>query len=177
MDAAVEIREARSETEEADAAELMAAYLSWGAQQLREQYDIDEAPADPTQVRSGLDAYRAPGGCLLIAYSGGRPVGVGALRQLPDGAAEIKRMYVIPEARSLGIGSGLLDRLLESATETGATTVRLDTAEFMSAAHGLYRSRGFTDRPPYEGTEIPTHLHQHWLFFERDLGPRAYGAR
>jgi hypothetical protein len=72
MDAAVEIREARSETEEADAAELMAAYLSWDAQQLREQYDIDEAPADPRQVRAGLDAYQAPGVCLLVAYTGGR---------------------------------------------------------------------------------------------------------
>jgi ribosomal protein S18 acetylase RimI-like enzyme len=177
MDATVEIREVRSETEEADAAELMAAYLTWGAQQLREQYGIDDAPANPTQVRAGLDAYQAPRGCLLVAYSGGRPMGVGALRQLADGAVEIKRMYVVPEARSLGIGSGLLDRLLESASEMGATTVRLDTAGFMSAAHGLYRSRGFTERPPYEGTEIPTHLHEHWLFFERDLGLRAYGAR
>jgi hypothetical protein len=75
MDSAVEIREARSETEEADAAELMGAHLSWGAQLLREQYGIDEAPADPTQVRAGLDTYRGPRGCLLVAYSGGRPVG------------------------------------------------------------------------------------------------------
>jgi GNAT superfamily N-acetyltransferase len=177
MDAAVEIREARSESEETDAAELMAAYLRWGARQLREHYGIDEAPADPTHVRAGLDAYRAPRGCLLVAYSGGRPVGVGALRKLAEGTTEIKRMYVVPEARSLGIGSGLLDRLLESATEMGATTVLLDTAGFMSAAHGLYRSRGFVERPPYEGTEIPASLHEHWLFFERELGARAYGAR
>jgi GNAT superfamily N-acetyltransferase len=169
MDATVEIREARSEAEEADAVELMAAYLSWGAEQLREHYGIDDAPANPAQVRAGLGAYQAPRGCLLVAYSAGRPVGVGALRQLADGASEIKRMYVVPEARSLGIGSGLLDRLLEAATDAGATTVRLDTAGFMSAAHGLYRSRGFTERPPYEGTEIPSHLHEHWLFFEREL--------
>jgi GNAT superfamily N-acetyltransferase len=177
MDATVEIREVRSETEEADAAELMAAYLRWGAQQLREQYGIEEAPADATRVRAGLDVYRPPRGRLLVAYFADRPVGVGALRQLADGAAEIKRMYVIPEARSLGIGSRLLDHLLESASETGATTVLLDTAGFMSAAHGLYRSRGFIERPPYEGTEIPASLHEHWVFFERELGARAYGAR
>jgi ribosomal protein S18 acetylase RimI-like enzyme len=82
-------------------------------------------------------------------------------------------MYVTPKTRSLGIGSRLLDRLLEAAAETGATVVRLDTAGFMSAAHGLYHSRGFTERPPYEGSEIPTHLHEHWLFFERDLGPEG----
>jgi ribosomal protein S18 acetylase RimI-like enzyme len=149
-----------------------------GARQLLEHYGVDQAPADPSHVRAGLDSYRAPSGCLLIAYSVGRPVGVGALRRLPDGAAEIKRMYVIPEARSLGIGSRVLDRLLESAAETGAKTVRLDTAGFMSAAHGLYRSRGFIERPAYEGTEIPAHLFEYWLFFERSLSrPNADSAR
>jgi len=42
----------------------------------------------------------------------------------------------------------------------------------MSAAHVLYRSRGFIERAPYEGTEIPTHLHERWLFFERPLASR-----
>jgi GNAT superfamily N-acetyltransferase len=165
----IEIREARSESDEAEAAELLAAYLSWGSEQLREQYGVDEAPADPAHVRHSLNDYRAPSGSILVAYSAGRAVGVGALRKLPDGAAEIKRMFVIPEARSLGIGSLLLDRLLDSAAETGATVVRLDTAGFMSAAHRLYRSRGFIERKPYEGTEIPEHLYEHWLFFERRL--------
>lgn len=163
----VEIREALSESEEAEAAELMAAYLSWGSKQLHERYGVDEAPADPSQVRRSLDDYRAPSGSLLVAYSAGRAVGVGAIRNLQAGAAEIKRMYVIPESRSLGIGSLLLDCLLDSAAEAGATVVRLDTAGFMSAAQRLYRSRGFVERSPYEGTEIPEHLHAHWLFFER----------
>jgi ribosomal protein S18 acetylase RimI-like enzyme len=165
----IEIRQANSETEEAYAAELMAAYLAWGAQQLRERYGLAEAPADPGKVRAGLHQYRNHLNCLLVAYAEGRPVGIGALRQLPDGAAEIKRMYVVPEARSLGVGSALLDSLLEAATARGADVVRLDTAGFMTAAHSLYRSRGFTERPPYEGSEIPATLHEHWLFFERPL--------
>jgi hypothetical protein len=37
----------------------------------------------------------------------------------------------------------------------------------MAEAQRLYRSRGFVERPPYEGTEIPQHLQKHWLFFER----------
>jgi GNAT superfamily N-acetyltransferase len=153
-----EIREARSETEEADAAELMAAYLKWGTQQLREHYGVDDAPADPSHVRAGLDSYRAPSGCLLVAYSAGRPVGVGALRQLPGGAAEIKRMFVIPEARSLGIGSRLLDRLLESAAETGATTVLLDTAGnpvhvFTPSRLGSVRAMTFFSLPPEQPSD------------------------
>ena len=49
----------------------------------------------------------------------------------------------------------------------GARIVRLDTCRFITAAQGLYRSRGFLGRPPYEGTEIPERLQQHWIFFER----------
>jgi ribosomal protein S18 acetylase RimI-like enzyme len=170
MDAVdLEIREAQSDADEAAATELMAAYLLWGAEQLREQHGVEEAPAHPAAVRSGLGNYRRPSGCLLLAYASGSPVGVGALRRLPDGAAEIKRMYVAPEARSLGVGSRLLDSLLEVAASSGAEVVRLDTARFMSAAHKLYRSRGFLERPPYEGSEISPNLERHWLFFERSL--------
>jgi GNAT superfamily N-acetyltransferase len=165
----VEIREARSEADEAAAATLMAAYLTWGAERLREEYGVQEKPADPSQVAGTLDTYRPPTGLLLLADWSGRPVGVGALRQLPDGAAEIKRMYVVPDARSLHIGSRMLDQLIASAIEFGANVIRLDTARFMVEAHGLYRSRGFVERPPYEGTEIPPHLHKHWLFFERGV--------
>jgi ribosomal protein S18 acetylase RimI-like enzyme len=176
----VEIREAKSAADEDAAARLMADYLSWGSEQLLEHYGVIEAPANASEVRAKLDPYRPPAGRLLLAYRGGRAVGVGALRQLPDGAAEIKRMYVAPEARSLHIGSRLLDHLIESAVGGGADLIRLDTAGFMSAAHALYRSRGFVECQPYEGTEIPTELHKHWLFFERGLAPDssdANGAR
>jgi hypothetical protein len=47
--------------------------------------------------------------------------------------------------------------------------VRLDTCEFMTDAQRLYRSRGFVERDPYEGTEIPERLRTYWLFFERPL--------
>lgn len=168
MDASeVEIREAQSEADEAAAVTLMAEYLAWGGERLREEYGVEEKPADPSQVAGTLGAYRRPTGLLLLAHWSGRPVGVGALRQLPDGAAEIKRMYVVPDARSLHIGSRMLDHLIASAVEFGANVIRLDTARFMVDAHGLYRSRGFVERSPYVGTEIPAHLHEHWLFFER----------
>jgi GNAT superfamily N-acetyltransferase len=147
----------------------MAAYLAWGNERLRAEYGIEEAPAVPSHVAATLSTYKRPSGVLLVAEAAGRPVGVGALRRLPDGAAEIKRMYVVPEARSLHIGSRILDYLIASARELGADVVRLDTTRFMVDAHRLYRSRGFNERPPYEGTEIPSHLQKHWLFFERQL--------
>jgi GNAT superfamily N-acetyltransferase len=120
----------------------MAAYLTWGSTRLREEYGVEEPPADPSQVAATLSTYKRPSAVLLLAEMAGRPVGVGALRQLPDGAAEIKRMYVVPEARSLHIGSRILDHLIASASELGANVIRLDTAGFMADAHRLYRSRG-----------------------------------
>lgn len=165
----IQIREVQSEADVAAAATLMAAYLTWGMEQLRKQYGVEEPPADPRQVREGLGSYERPAGIIVLAEMAGRPVGVGALRRLPDGAAEIKRMYVLPEARSLHIGSRMLDHLVGLASELGASVVRLDTAGFMVDAHRLYRSRGFSECPPYEGTEIGPHLHKHWLFFERRL--------
>ena len=93
--------------------------------------------------------------------------GVGALRKLRLGVIEVKRMYVAPEWRDRHLGSAILDRLLEEARKMGATTVRLDTCRFMTDAQRLYRSRGFVERTPYEGTEIPTRLQHLWIFFER----------
>ena len=43
------------------------------------------------------------------------------------------------------------------------------TCRFMTDAQCLYRSRAFAERPPYEGTEIPTRIQQYWIFFERML--------
>jgi N-acetylglutamate synthase-like GNAT family acetyltransferase len=83
--------------------------------------------------------------------------------------AEVKRMYVEPRWRDHHVGSAILDRLLEDASMREVRIVRLDTCRFMTAAQGLYRSRGFLERTPYEGTEIPERLQQHWIFFERQL--------
>ena len=111
----------------------------------------------PTRRRSAhLDDYRPPKGRLLLAECEGKPAGVGALRMLSDEIAEIKRMYVAPDWRDRHLGSAILDRLLEEARSRRSRIVRLDTCRFMTDAQRLYRSRAFAERPPYEGTEIPT---------------------
>jgi GNAT superfamily N-acetyltransferase len=78
-------------------------------------------------------------------------------------------MYVRPDARGRGLGSALLDRLMEEARVLGAAVLRLDTIRFMVDAQRLYRSRAFVERAPYPESEIPEHLHHHWRFFERPL--------
>ena len=148
---------------------LIIEYLTWGEEGLRAEYGIEEPPADTSLVRSKLGDYRPPSGLLLLATFGDDPVGVGALRWLDNGVAEVKRMYVAPRCRGAHLGSTLLDRLLEEAALHNASVLRLDTVRFMTDAQNLYRSRGFVERKPYEGTEIPSHMQQHWLFFERRM--------
>lgn len=163
------IREARPGVDDGAAAALMAEYLTWGNQRLREEYGLEEVPSDPARVGASLAAYRAPAGALLLAETAGRVVGIAALRHLGTQVAEVKRMYVAPAARGLGAGAALLDRLLEIARGWDVRLVRLDTARFMAGAHRLYLSRGFVECTPYEGSEIPAHLQKHWRFFERTL--------
>jgi len=148
-------------------ATLMVAYLTWAIERLASEHGVDEPPTDPSLVREGLANYRPPAGRLLLAECDGQPVGVGALRTLRTGVVEVKRMYVAPDWRNRHVGSAILDRLLDQAGELGATTVLLDTCRFMTEAQQLYRSRGFVERPPYQGTEIPPRLQDHWIFFER----------
>jgi GNAT superfamily N-acetyltransferase len=165
----IHLREAQPGTDDDAVVALMVEYLTWAHERLHSEYGIDEPPTDPAEERDKLQQYRRPHGLLLLAQCEGHPAGVGALRWLDHGIAEVKRMYVPPRWRGTHLGSAILDRLLDEARRHAATTVRLDTVRFMADAQRLYRSRGFAQRPPYEGTEIPLRLQEHWLFFETGL--------
>jgi len=146
---------------------LMLEYLEWAIQRLRAEYGVVWPPVDRATTRTYVENIRRPEGALIVAELNDRLVGIGAFHRLEPGVAEIKRMYVVPTARGRHVGSAVLDRLLREAELDGNQVIRLDTLKFMSDAQRLYRSRGFRERSPYPGTEIPNDLHRHWLFFER----------
>jgi putative acetyltransferase len=100
---------------------------------------------------AGLPApYVAPKGALLLALSGGIAVGVVGLKPLTAEIAEIKRLYVLAEARGQGVGLALAERALAAAAERGYDRVRLDTHRpSMAAAIALYRALGFVEIAPY----------------------------
>lgn len=164
-----ELREAIPGADDQVVTQLFVEYLTWAHPKLRDEYGIEDPPTSPNEIAATLVGFRRPNGVLLIAEQAGRAVGVGALRRHSPMVAEVKRMFVRPQARSLHIGSSILDRLVEEARAMGAQILRLDTVRFMTDAQRLYRSRGFVERPPYEGTEIPEPFHGYWLFFERAL--------
>jgi ribosomal protein S18 acetylase RimI-like enzyme len=100
---------------------------------------------------AGLPApYSPPGGCLLLAKQGGATIGIVGLKPLLPGIAEIKRLYVVPEARGTGLGRRLAERALAGAKAKGYERVRLDTHRpSMGAAMALYRALGFVEIAAY----------------------------
>jgi ribosomal protein S18 acetylase RimI-like enzyme len=110
-------------------------------------------------------AYAAPGGCLLLAWREGLALGVAGLRRLNGEIAEIKRLYVLPEARGIGLGRRLAEQALAAARARGYRRVRLDTHRpSMAAAIALYLSLGFVEVPPY-GPDLDGAI----AFFEKRL--------
>jgi len=94
--------------------------------------------------------YAAPAGCLLMARQDGAAIGVIGLKPLMPGAAEIKRLYVVPEARGAGLGRALAERAIAEARVKSYERVRLDTHRpSMGAAIALYRALGFVQILPY----------------------------
>ena len=107
--------------------------------------------------------YEEPQGVFLVVYEDDNPVACGGIRALGDGTAEIKRMYVAPEARGRGVARGLLLRLEDEARRLGYEHVRLDTAAPLTAAQALYRRAGYREIGDYNGNEAASH------WFEKDL--------
>lgn len=116
-----------------------------------------------------LDKFMPPRGRLLLGYVEGQPMGIACLKELSNSIGEIKRMYVRPQGRKIGLGRALLRRVLEESRQIGYERVRLDSARFMAEAHQLYRTSGFREIEAYEGSEIPKEFQSHWIFMEREL--------
>ncbi|MGH6903792.1 MAG: GNAT family N-acetyltransferase, partial [Geminicoccaceae bacterium] len=104
----------------------------------------------PPESRHGLDlhAYTRPDVTLFVAREGGIVLGCGAHRLQGDGSAEVKSMFVVPEARGRGIGRAILDAI-EAALRGRITTLRLETGIRQDAAIRLYESAGFHRRGPF----------------------------
>ena len=110
-----------------------------------------------------------PKGVFYLAKVDGQLAGMGGLRFLRTGVAELKRIYFRPEFRGIKLGEHMLSRLLADARAFGYERVCLDTALFMKSAHRLYETIGFTDCTAYEGVEVPSEFHSRWRFMERAL--------
>ena len=100
--------------------------------------------------------YKPPGGALLLARgSEGAPLGCVALRPIePPGCCEMKRLYVTPQGRGLGLGRTLVDAVISEARRIGYKEMRLDTLPSMNEARALYRRLGFEEMAAYYETPV-----------------------
>jgi ribosomal protein S18 acetylase RimI-like enzyme len=97
--------------------------------------------------------YRAPLGALLMATANSEFAGCCALRPLRSvdypNACEMKRLYVRPDYRGLGLGRRLTEKIMDAARLVGYGCILLDTLDDMESARTLYDDLGFVDVPPY----------------------------
>ena len=118
---------------------------------------VDLAPQGfSEELKSLPGVYAPPAGELLLAKRGDHVLGAIALKPLaPPHVAEIKRLFVRPQARKIGVGKALVAAILKIALERGYREVKLDTLPEMGGAIALYQSFGFAPIAPYGSHPYP----------------------
>jgi GNAT superfamily N-acetyltransferase len=112
------------------------------AEYVRRYGGPDDAPVDPNE-------FAPPRGAFLIGYLDDEPVAMGGLRWHADGELEIKRMYVVPNARGSGLSRVMLDELETRARDLGAQRVILETGQKQPEAIRLYQTSGYVEIKGY----------------------------
>ncbi|MDZ7868701.1 MAG: GNAT family N-acetyltransferase [Rheinheimera sp.] len=119
--------------------------------------------------------YAEPAGALLLASIDGEPAGCCAFRPLANSdhlnACEMKRLFVRPAFRGLGLGRQLVEAVVIGAQQAGYTTMLLDTLSDMEAARALYQEIGFVETEPYYHNPLAG---AHYL--KLDLRPLVLGG-
>jgi GNAT superfamily N-acetyltransferase len=115
-------------------------------QQMREEMaeiyaglDID----NEEMPKAGAAELGPPGGTFVVGFEHGIPVCCGGIKQLPDGACEIKRMFVVAEARGRGVARALLAELEQRARSLGYALARLDNGPRQRQAQRIYEAAGY----------------------------------
>ena len=120
---------------------------------------------DPSVGATALpDEVRPPAGQFFVVYLEGDAVGCGAVKHHTDAPAEIKRMWISPAARGLGLGRRLLATLEACALSGGARIAHIETSAVLTEALALYRSTGWAEVPRFNDEPFA----DHWL--EKSLG-------
>ena len=136
--------------------------------QQTEMRGLYSGEADIGPSRDGAMFVPPDGVFLVIRDDNGRAVGCGGVARFDETRGELKRMYVVPDARGLGIGRRLLSELEAQARELGYIGIVLETGDLQPEALGLYRSSGYAQipcYPPYDSRSLS-------LCFEKGLPPR-----
>jgi DNA-binding MarR family transcriptional regulator/GNAT superfamily N-acetyltransferase len=147
--ASVEIRPI--DPEHPDARYCLAEYVSELNRRSDRGFDPSlGATARPHEVRP-------PAGEFFVAYLHGEAIGCGAVKHHFGAPAEIKRMWIAPQARGLGLGRRLLERLEACALAAGGRVAHIETSAVLTEALALYRSAGWVEVPSFNDEPFADH--------------------
>jgi ribosomal protein S18 acetylase RimI-like enzyme len=134
---------------------------------LVEELEAYLVPLYPVESRHGLSVERllAEQVAFFIIRHDGAAAGCGGVKLVGNHYGELKRMYVRPRFRGLGLGKLMLDHLAAHAREHGVTILRLETGIHQHEAIGLYERAGFRRIGPF-GTYQPDPLS---IFYEKRM--------
>ncbi len=153
-------------------------YLGWVFSQLELVKDFPTSSPASSQLPlhdylpaalAAVCTQSPPQGIFYLLLVDGQIAGMGGLRGLSTELAELKRIYLRPAYRGLGLADALMETLLADARIFGYPRLCLDSAVFMQPAQRLYRRYGFHSCLPYAGTEVPQEWQAHWCFMQRSL--------
>jgi putative acetyltransferase len=125
--------------------------------QQAEMLELYEGEADIGPARDAAMFVPPDGIFLVVRDDGGRAVACGGIARFDAACGEVKRMYVVPDARGRGLGRRVLDELERSARDLGYTSVVLETGDRQQEAVGLYTTTGYERipcYPPYDSREL-----------------------
>lgn len=110
-----------------------------------------------------------PRGALVLARLRGRPAGCGAVKFHEAEPGELKRMWIAPSARGLGVGRRLLGELERCARKAGVAVLRLETNRALTEAIALYTSSGYEEVEPFNAEPYAHHWFEKRLVSSSDV--------
>jgi len=165
------VQQAQSNAQLDDVRTLMRAFVAWHRERHADDIALIDRYFDAAEFErelAGLPGkYTPPEGGLLVAHFGKEPAGCVAMRDLGEGVAEMKRMFVPVSMRKRGAGKALAEQIIADARLAGYRWMRLDTSIHQSEAMQLYEKCGFRRIAPYYA--LPDDMKNWLVFFELAL--------
>lgn len=110
----------------------------------------------PRMPKAGPQELGPPDGTFVVGFDGERAVCCGGVKRLPDGACEIKKMFVVADARGRGVARALLGELERLARELGYAVARLDTGPRQARARRMYERAGYVPIENFNANPVAT---------------------
>lgn len=172
------ILEVDFDTHAATLEELFRAYHAWTKERFLATVGDRVLPVDQLDAHYDVDAFvnedidylsdPSTNARLFVAGEESRIDGFVYLKWRSADIAEVKRLFVRPEARGRGLGRALMENLIDAARDDGCTRLVLQSGPHSEIAHTLYADLGFDHTSPYE-CEVPEDAHDVWTFMRLKL--------